>query len=125
MASEAQHQCAVIKWSQQVSVRSKWPFLKLLFHVPNGGKRNEIEAKHMKEQGVKRGVPDLCLPVARGKYHGLYIEMKTETGTTSPDQDWWIQELLKQGYFVEVCRGYQSAVSVLELYCEMRDFQYE
>ena len=75
--SEAKHQSFVIKWTEQPSIRSQWPELKLLYHIPNGGTRDPIEAKHMKEQGVKRGVPDLHLPVARGKYHGLYIEMKT------------------------------------------------
>ena len=44
----------------------KYPEAQLLFHVPNGGKRNAAEAAHLKRQGVKAGVPDLFLPVARG-----------------------------------------------------------
>lgn len=114
--TEAQHQSTVMKWTQQPSIREKYPDLKLLFHVPNGGTRDAIEGKHLKQQGLKAGVPDLCLPVPAGSYHGLYIEMKTETGRTSPEQDWWIAELTKQGYFVEVCHGWQSAVRVLEWY---------
>lgn len=76
MASEAQHQAYVIKWSQQPSIRRQWPELALLHHIPNGGTRDAVEAKHLKQQGVKSGVPDLCLPVPRGQYHGLYIEIK-------------------------------------------------
>ena len=117
--TEAQHQTNVIKWSQQPSVRFKWPELALLHHIPNGGTRDAIEGRHLKQQGVKQGVPDLCLPVSRGQYHGLYIEMKTEKGRTSDAQDWWGERLLAQGYFWEVCHGWESAVRVLEWYLSL------
>lgn len=87
--SEAQHQSAVMKWSQQPSIRQRWPCLCLLHHIPNGGRRDPIEARHLKEQGVKPGVPDLCLPVPRGRFHGLYIELKTQRGHATPEQEWW------------------------------------
>ena len=51
--SEAQHQAAVIKWTQQPAIRSQWPELALLHHIPNGGTRDPVEAKHLKQQGVK------------------------------------------------------------------------
>lgn len=119
MVSEAKHQAAVFKWALQPSIREKWPELALLHHIPNGGSRDPVEGRHLKEQGVKRGVPDLCLPVARGKYHGLYIEMKTESGRTSPEQEWWGTQLLLQGYRWEVCRGWTVAVKVLEWYLNL------
>jgi hypothetical protein len=118
--TEAQHQAAVIKWSMQPGVRSAYPELKLLHHIPNGGNRDPIEAKHLKQQGVKPGVPDLHLPVPRGKYHSIYIEMKTEEGTTSADQDWWIEELSAQGNCCEICHGWQSAVRVIEWYLSLK-----
>ena len=119
MASEAQHQMAVIKWSQQPSIHQQWPELSLLHHIPNGGNRDPIEAKHLKQQGVKAGVPDLFLPVARRKYHGLYIEMKTEDGRASEAQKWWGEHLTAQGYAWQVCHGWQAAVSTLEWYLSL------
>lgn len=119
--TEAQHQANVFKWSRQPSVRREWPELALLHHIPNGGKRDAIEARHLKAQGVKAGVPDLCLPAARGQYHGLYIEMKTEKGSTSNAQDWWGEHLLAQGYFWEVCHGWENAVRVLEWYLSLKE----
>ena len=119
MASEAQHQAYVIKWSQQPSIRRQWPELALLHHIPNGGTRDPIEAKHLKQQGVKSGVPDLCLPVPRGQYHGLYIEMKTESGHTSDAQEWWGERLQAQGYVWRVCHGWQAAVAALEWYMQL------
>ena len=114
MATEAQHQSAVFKWSQ--AVRGKHPELKLMHAIPNGGKRDKIEAAHLKQQGVKPGVPDIHLPVARRGFHSLYIEMKSELGRTSAEQDWWIQELIGFGNDVHVCYGWQAAVQVLEWY---------
>lgn len=114
--TELQHQANVIKWSQQPSVRERWPELALLYHAPNGGKRDPIEAKHFKAIGVKSGVPDLFLPSAHGGYHGLYIEMKTENGRLSESQRWWGEQLRKQGYSWAMCRSWEAAVQVLEMY---------
>ena len=116
--TEAQHQTYIIKWSQQPSIRAKYPELALLYHVPNGGRRDAVEAKHMKAQGVKRGVPDLCLPVARGPYHGLYIELKTYVGRPSDEQKWWIKRLNEQDYYAVICYGWKDAVETLQKYLE-------
>lgn len=117
--TELQHQQAVIKWSKQPAIRQKWPLLKLLYHIPNERKCSEVMGRLLRLAGVKRGVPDLHLPVSRGEYHGLYIELKTEKGRTSQYQNWWITELTAQGYLVEVCHGWQSAVNVLEQYMKL------
>lgn len=71
---EANEQEALFRWA--AFVRGRFPEIDLLYHIPNGGSRNRLEAANLKRQGVKAGVPDLCLPVASGKYHGLYIELK-------------------------------------------------
>ena len=114
--NEAQHQTQVFKWAAQPSVRGVYPELKLLHHIPNGGRRDPIEARHLKEQGVKPGVPDLHLPVARKGYHGLYIELKTEKGRATDKQKQWLSELVKQGYYAVVCHGWQDAQAVLMWY---------
>ena len=114
--TEAQHQALLMKWTQLPSIREQYPELKLLHHIPNGGKRDSIEAKHLKIQGVKSGVPDLCLPVARKNYHGLYIEMKTETGRPSDNQKWWIEQLNGQRYKAVICHGWEEAKQCLTDY---------
>ena len=111
---EAAEQKALIDWSLRCCGR--FPELKLLFHIPNGGSRNRIEAANLKRQGVKPGVPDLCLPVARGGYHGLYIEMKYGTNKTTSYQDEWIADLTEQGYKVSVCYGFYEAAELIEQY---------
>ena len=76
--SEAQEQCELIKWADSCVKTNIHPELAMLYAVPNGGRRDKAEAAHLKMQGVKAGVPDLCLAVPKGKYHGLYIELKVE-----------------------------------------------
>lgn len=117
--SENQHQMAVIKWSQQASIRKKWPELKLLFHVPNERNCTPQQGKMLKLMGVKRGVPDIFLPVPRGNYYGLWLEIKTETGRATGDQEWWGEQLMGRGYAWEVCHGWESAVRVLEWYLSL------
>ena len=119
--TEAQHQAMVMKWSQQPEIRSRWPELALLYHIPNGGTRDVIEGRHLKQQGVKRGVPDLCLPVARGNYHALYIELKTYTGRATAEQKWWGERLRCHGNMWQVCHGWEAAVAMLEWYLSLPD----
>lgn len=95
----------------------RWPELELLYHVPNGGSRKKAEAGRFRAEGVKAGVPDLCLPVARGGYHGLYVEMKRQKGSkTSEEQKEWLAKLEKQGYCVALCKGWEAAAKVISEY---------
>lgn len=119
MASERQHQQAVMKWARQPSIRERWPELALLHHIKNETTGGAAEVAADKAMGVKKGVPDLCLPVARGGFHGLYIEMKTPSGRASEAQRWWMMELTKQGYRAVVCHGYDAAVAELCWYLSL------
>ena len=97
--------------------RGRWPELGMLFAVPNGGNRNIITAKKLKAEGVKAGVPDLCLPIPRGEHHGLFVELKKQKGsTTSPEQKAWVKALNAQGYRAEVCLGAAAAWEVIQEY---------
>ena len=116
--SEAQEQTWLFRWLADMQ-RLKWPELELCHHIPNGGSRNRVEAARLKAQGVKAGIPDIFLPVPKGGYHGLYIEMKRQHGgTLSDDQKDKIPKLRSQGYRVEVCKGFQNAADVVEAYME-------
>lgn len=50
--------------------------LALLHHIPNGGARSKATAGRLKAEGVKAGIPDICLPVPKNGYGALYIELK-------------------------------------------------
>lgn len=107
--TEAQEQQTVIEYCDVCHIP--------VFHIPNGGSRHKAEAARLKAQGVRPGVPDLFVPVARGGYHGLFIEMKrAKGGRVSTDQARWIRELQAQGYRAHVCAGAANAIGLLREY---------
>lgn len=118
--TEHGHQCAVMQWT--VLNRKHLPQTRLLYAIPNGGDRARHVGAAMKAEGVKRGVPDLMLPVPVGLYHGLYIEMKipgrerTKDGGRHAEQVTWCRDLIEQGYAVVVAYGWRAAVWALYMY---------
>ena len=114
---EEAEQCALMEWAAYNA--GKWPELRLLYHIPNEGKRSIRAGARLKAQGLKRGVPDNHLPVARGGYIGLYIELKRRDKRKSrvtQDQADWITDLSMQGHKCCVCWGWEQARDVLEEY---------
>lgn len=117
--TEHAEQCHLMTWVRLHE--HKWPVLRRLFAVPNGGNRNKITAYQLMMEGVKPGVPDLFLPAACGGYHGLWIELKRRKGgqLTMHQKD-WLEYLQKAGYRAEVCKGWEEAQTVLEEYLESK-----
>ncbi len=112
---ERAEQTALFNWAAWQS--GKYPELKLMFAIPNGGSRNVIEAVNLKKSGVKAGVPDICLPVARGEYNCLWIEMKSENGKQSDPQRQWMYNLTQIGRgCYEICRSSEDAIKIIEEY---------
>lgn len=111
--SEDSEQIALFIWCQQNL--ETYPDLRLLFAIPNGMHTpNKRAAGRMRAMGMKRGVPDVFLPVKRGEFSGLFIEMKKiKGGKTSDEQSEWIDDLKAQGYGAIVCKGFEAARDVL------------
>lgn len=121
---EHSHQKSLFEWS--ALARCKYPELELLCANRNTQRLTKIQAIRAKNEGMKAGWPDVFLPVARGQYHGLYIELKkpdlkpkTERGKIgglNKDQQIVIPKLRDQGYKVDVCYGWDEAKKALEEY---------
>jgi hypothetical protein len=114
--TEHEHQCAVIKWKDDQAMLGLLPGVHLLFAIPNGGKRGKGEAGRFRAEGVKPGVADLFLPVARGQWHGLFVEMKSEKGKLSELQNDFLADVDDQGYMTAVCFSAADAILVIENY---------
>ena len=113
--TESEEQQAVMEWAEAAS--GKWPELRLLYHVPNEGRRSMATGGRLRAEGLKSGVPDLCLPSAHGEYHGLYIEMKrTKGGRATPEQKEWLEMLEEEGYKTEICNGADAAIETIGAY---------
>ncbi len=88
----------------------RMPELAALFHVPNGGYRHKAEAAALTRRGVKPGVCDLWLPIPRGGWAGLVIELKRfRSGQPTPEQKAWLELLAAAGWKAVLCRGWRAA----------------
>ena len=113
--TEEQEQAAVMEWA--MLMEKQFPELRLMMHIPNGGLRSKSEAVRFKRLGVKAGVPDLFLPVARGGFHGLWVEMKRQKGgRLSEDQKAWLDALTAEHYLAVRADGAEQACDVIYKY---------
>jgi hypothetical protein len=88
----------------------------------------------MKAEGVRKGVSDICLPTARGQYHGLYLELKVKgrenetengvlTGGCSQEQIQFTAFANEEGYAAIVAYGWEHAVRVIAGYLGLGPFR--
>lgn len=95
-----------------------------LYAIPNGANCEQVFDRRLGEwtspsrirlvaEGMRRGYPDLGMDLARGGYHGLKLEMKSEQGKLSPDQEKWRERLIAAGYCWALRRSASTAWSLL------------
>ncbi len=99
------------------AIRGK-PWAQFLFHIPNESVGGMGWVVRNRQLGMKKGVPDLMLPVPMHGYHGLFIEMKTTKGRLSEEQKRWLLVLRQFGYNAVVCKGWKEALEELERYMD-------
>lgn len=112
--SEHAEQATFIQWCDLHGY--EYPELTRVFAIPNGGFRSAKTAGELKAEGVRAGVPDLCLPVPRGPYHGLYMETKVPPNKPTLHQIEWITFLEAQGYAAAVCYGCAGLIETVTWY---------
>ena len=129
--SEHEEQRILFEWA--LLNESHVPELWYLFAIPNGAKlpyrgkgkrRYSPEAMRLKEEGLKPGVPDVCLPVPNDVWHGMYIEMKFGKNTPTDKQEVWLHKLKSQGYYAAVCYGFVAAKEEIVKYLGLKEGQY-
>lgn len=100
MPSEHDEQKALVK-----KLRSAGLFV---FAVPNGGLRDAITAKRLKDEGATSGIPDLQIILDGGRV--AWVEMKRRKGgTVSPAQKAVHERLESMGHVVVVGMGAKDA----------------
>jgi hypothetical protein len=115
---EGREQVMLMRWMQS---QHKAAFA-VTWHTPNGGRRDKATAGKLKAQGVKAGIPDLQLAMARGGYFGLFIEFKATEPNSAPvsqSQKDMLILLSAEGYKAIVCRGLAEAMSAISQYLSM------
>lgn len=109
---EHPEQSEVFRWAAEHAPQH--PELELLYAVPNyAGNVSRVVRARAKREGKKKGMLDVVCPVPRKGFGGLYLEMKSEEGTPSTEQRWWIRRLREVGNRVEVANSASIAKLVL------------
>lgn len=120
--SEDGEQIALMGWAARAIFHQKFPELCMLHAVPNGGQRDAVVGAKLKATGVRAGVPDLFLDVARHGMHGLRIEMKRSRinggrpSDLSEAQKVWRDRYFECGYGWALALGWKEARDILVAY---------
>lgn len=125
---EGQEQESLMLWlygehRRGTEVGALWP---VTYHVPNGGQRNKVTAVAMKRQGVRAGVSDLDVMMARGGYYGLKLEFKATPPHHAPladSQREWLALAESEGYCAVLAQGLEEARAVLREYAALAPTQ--
>jgi hypothetical protein len=130
--SEEAHQTALFAWAALELKAGRYPELEWMHAIPNGGSRGDdaksraIHGGKMKAQGVKTGVSDISLPVKRGPYSGLYIELKKpgKNDGGSKDQKAFGEFVKREGFCFYICEGWEHARDVLLAYMNLQSWEW-
>ncbi len=86
------------------------------------------QARKHKELHPKRGYPDLFIAEPRGKYHGMYVELKADGKSPYKrngelkksehlkEQEVMLNKLNSRGYFAKFATGFNEAKGLIESY---------
>lgn len=124
--SEDSHQISLFMWAAQN--KEKYPELRWMFAIPNGGWRHKAEAGKLKAMGVKAGVLDICLPIRRGEWAALWIELKKPAdkvnnkrkGANREEQLEYLNHLRSQGHAAMIAVGWEAARDAIIWYLDWK-----
>ena len=106
-------QVACVQW-----FRLQYPQA-LIWATPNGGQRNVVVAKKLKDEGVLAGVPDLQIPEPRGEYSGLFIEMKSGRNKPTSEQIDMMNRLRDRKFKCVVCWSFDEFMREVKKYLQV------
>ncbi len=128
--SEFAEQSALICWTTQPETRKNYPDAQKIFAVNNNAGMGDSDVGAMRgakarQIGVKAGVGDTMLPLARHGCHGLFVEMKRRAlkpkrkgskGGLSDDQIEFRDQVQADGYGYAVAYGWEEARDIIIQY---------
>lgn len=106
---EFREQCALFSWARLPTIQRQHPALRLLEGSMNGVRLSAAQAGKAKAAGMLKGQHDIRLPVARGPYIGLSIELKVGKNTPTDEQLQVGQWLEEEGWCVRYAWGWLAA----------------
>lgn len=114
--TEAQEQILLSTWLTKSGIRHS--------ASANGEKRNLYTGLKLKRMGVSAGYPDIEIQIPRKPYHGLFLELKRESGgiLSSAQRD-WLAYLQEKRYFASCASGFEEAKSIITRYLTLPEWE--
>jgi hypothetical protein len=106
MSEDRLQQDIVIWFKNNYQIQGKG----LIFSVPNGGSRNLIEAKKLKQTGATAGVSDLIVLLNK---KCLFVELKIEKGVQSEVQKEFQKRVEALGFEYHLVRSLEQFKTTL------------
>jgi len=108
---------ALVQWSQTCGISR---VRDCLIHVPNE-RPSKVQRMILAAMGVRTGVSDFFLATAVGRYHGLWIEMKTpQRPRLTPMQRTWLLRMASEHYAACKAVGWVAASHAILYYMQGR-----
>ena len=115
---EFQHQAALFAWARNPVMLALRPALRLLSSSLNGVRLTKAQAGKAKAAGMLRGEWDVKLPVARGPYIGLLIEMKAGRNKLTKEQQEYGAQMEIERWKLAVCYDWEAAMREITTYLD-------
>lgn len=93
--------------------KDRYPDLKGVFAIPNGGLRTKFQGKWLVDEGMRKGVPDVMCIKSVGEFRGLVIEMKFGKNKQTKEQKEWQDQFEQNGWLYLVCKSGDEAIRKL------------
>lgn len=100
-------------------LRSREDLIPFCLHIANERRASPIHGRILKRMGVRPGASDVFLGISRGKYHGMFLELKAGKNKPSKEQLLFMQDMAIQGYHAVWCQGYEAAKQLIEDYLKL------
>ena len=118
--SEHAEQVRLFGWARARRTLAAYPDMELLEGSMNGVPLGKVSAIKAKAAGMLKGAHDIRLPVKRGEFTGLSIELKVGDNKPTKEQLWYGKAIERQGWKVCYCWGFESAKQQIIDYLELR-----
>ena len=114
--TESSLQRAVVNY-----IKLKYPKARYCASLGGQYQKYPSQRRTAKETGYVKGFPDLQICEVKGKYHGLFIELKIwKNAYPSEHQKQWIKDLQDRGYCAEICKGFDECIDLIDKYFNLK-----
>ena len=120
---EREEQAAVIAWAGFVTVEGiEGTLADYLVASLNGAtlggdaRLRALQVARLKRQGMKPGTSDLFVMIPRGRFAGLWVEMKRHGGKATDEQTKFIERARAVGDDAQVAEGADNATEIIRAY---------